>query len=137
MGVEPFLLAYSINIIVAQRLLRKLCERCKTVDKEMLSITLEKIGFPKDEIPTTTFYRPVGCLHCLKGYKGRTAIHEVLYFTSEIRQLIMEAGTSINEEALRQVAIRQGMKTLREAGLDLLRKGVTTIEEVASMTTDD
>ena len=137
MGLEPFLLAYSINIIVAQRLVRKLCERCKTVDREVLPITLVKLGFPKDEIPTSTFYRPVGCIHCLKGYKGRTAIHEVLYFTSEIRQMVMEAGSSINEEAIRQLAVKQGMETLREAGFALLRKGVTTIEEIASTTTDD
>ncbi len=137
MGIEPFLLAYSINLIVAQRLVRKLCERCKTIDKEVIPITLEKIGFPKDEIATTKFYRPVGCLHCLHGYKGRTAIHEVLYFTPEIRQMIMDSGSSINEEALRQIAIKQGMKVLREAGIELLKKGITTIEEVASTTADD
>ncbi len=137
MGLEPFLLAYAINIIVAQRLLRKLCERCKAVDTEVLPITLEKIGFPKEEIASTTFYRPVGCTHCVKGYKGRTAIHEVLYFTREIRQLIMEAGSAINEEAVRLTAIKQGMQTLRLAGMELLKKGITTIEEVASTTTDD
>lgn len=137
MGIEPFLLAYSINLIVAQRLVRKLCLRCKTVDKEVIAVTLDKIGFPKEEIATTKFYRPVGCLHCLHGYKGRTAIHEVLYFTPEIRQMIMDAGSSINEESLRQVAIKQGMKTLREAGVELLKKGITTIEEVASTTADD
>ncbi len=137
MGIEPFLLAYSINIIVAQRLVRKLCERCKVHDKEVLPLALEKIGFPKEEVPTTKFYKPVGCIHCLKGYKGRTAIHEALYFTSEIRQLIMEAGSNINEEAIRQAATRGGMKSLRESGLELLRKGVTTIEEIASTTISD
>jgi len=137
MGIEPFLLAYSINLIVAQRLVRKLCVRCKAIDKEVIPVTLDKIGFPKDEIADTNFYRPVGCLHCLNGYKGRTAIHEVLYFTPEIRQMIMDSGSSINEEALRQIAIKQGMRTLREAGIELLKKGVTTIEEIASTTADD
>ena len=137
MGIEPFLIAYAINIIVAQRLVRKLCERCKALDTEILPIMLEKIGFPKDEIALTKFYRPVGCTHCVKGYKGRTAIHEVLYFTREIRQLIMEAGSSINEEAIRMTAVQQGMQTLRQAGLELLKKGTTTVEEVASTTTDD
>ncbi len=137
MGIEPFLLAYSINIIVAQRLLRKLCQRCKAVDTEILPVTLEKLGFTKEEIPTAKVYRPAGCLYCLKGYKGRTAIHEVLYFTKEIRQLIMESGSSINEEALRQLAIKQGMQTLRESGLELLKQGITTIEEVATTTMDD
>ncbi|HZY09723.1 MAG TPA: GspE/PulE family protein [Bacteroidota bacterium] len=137
MGLEPFLLAYAINIIVAQRLVRKLCTRCKAEDHEILPISLEKVGFPKEEIPTAKFYRAAGCIHCLGGYKGRTAIHEVLYFTRNIRQLIMEAGSSINEEAIRQTAIKEGMKTLREAGIELLRKGITTVEEIASTTSDD
>ncbi|MBI4811482.1 MAG: type II/IV secretion system protein [Ignavibacteriales bacterium] len=137
MGIEPFLLAYSINIIVAQRLLRKLCERCKTIDTEVLPITFEKLGLTEEEIRDIKVYRPVGCLHCLKGYKGRTAIHEVLYFTKEVRQLIMESGSSINEEALRQLAIKQGMKTLHDSGIELLKKGITTIDEVASTTMND
>jgi type IV pilus assembly protein PilB len=137
MGIEPFLLAYAINIIVAQRLVRKLCERCKAVDKDILPISYQKVGFPKDEIEKTTFYRPVGCIHCVNGYKGRKAIHEVLYFTKEIRKLIMEAGVSINEEEIRKLAVSQGMKVLREAGLDLVRDGTTTVEEIASVTADD
>lgn len=137
MGIEPFLLAYSINIIVAQRLVRKLCERCKVEDTAIIPITLERLGFPQEEIASTRFFRSVGCIHCLNGYKGRTAIHEVLYFTTEIRQLIMEAGSAIDEEGLRSVAVKQGMKTLREAGFELLKKGVTTIEEVASTTVED
>jgi type IV pilus assembly protein PilB len=137
MGLEPFLLAYSLNIIVAQRLLRRLCERCKAVDTEILPISLEKLGYPKAEIAATKFYRPVGCIHCHAGYKGRIAIHEVLYFTPEIRRMILEAGNSINEAAIRQTATQQGMTTLRDAAFDLLRKGITTIEEVAGTTTDD
>lgn len=137
MGVEPFLLAYAINIIVAQRLIRKLCGRCKEVDDEVTPKALQKLGFPMEEFEKTTFYRPVGCIHCFKGYKGRTAIHEVLYFTKEIRQLILDAGASINEEAIRQTAIKQGMRKLMDAALDVLKKGVTTIEEVAASATDD
>jgi type IV pilus assembly protein PilB len=137
MGIEPFLLAYSINIIVAQRLLRKLCPRCKAVDTEIPQVTLERLGFTEEEIPIAKVYRPVGCLYCLKGYKGRTAIHEVLYFTKEVRQLILESGSAINEEALRQLAIKQGMQTLRQSGLELLKQGVTTMEEVATTTMDD
>ncbi len=137
MGVEPFLLAYSINIIVAQRLVRKLCERCKVVHTEISPVSLERIGFVKEEISSTTFYKPAGCIHCLKGYKGRTAIHEVLYFTQEIRELILESGNSINEQAIRQIAVKQGMKTLRESGVELLKKGLTSIEEIASTTAED
>ena len=137
MGLEPFLLAYSLNIIVAQRLLRKLCDRCKLVDREVLPISLEKLGYPKADIESTVFFRPVGCIHCHGGYKGRIAIHEVLYFTPEIRRLILEAGNTINEGAIRQTAMQEGMKTLRDAAFDLLRKGITTTEEVAGTTTED
>ncbi len=137
MGIEPFLLAYAINIIVAQRLIRKLCDRCKIANTEIIPISLEKIGFSKEEIEKTTFYRSVGCLRCVGGFKGRAAIHEVLYFTKELRQLIMEAGSSINEESIRNTAVKQGMKTLRESGLELVKAGRTTPEEIASMTTDE
>ena len=137
MGVEPFLLAYAINIIVAQRLVRKLCPRCKTPDTEVLPQALAKIKFPEEQRATTTFYRPVGCMHCLGGYKGRMAIHEALYFTKEIRKLILEAGSFINEDALRELAVQQGMQTLREAGIELLKKGITTVEEVATTTSED
>jgi type IV pilus assembly protein PilB len=137
MGVEPFLLAYSINIIVAQRLIRKLCDRCKARVTSVPEAMLRKIGFPTGEIATTPFFAPVGCIHCLKGYKGRTAIHEALYITPEIRQLIMESGTVIQEQAIRQVAVIQGMKTLRESGIELLKAGTTSLEEIASATTED
>lgn len=137
MGVEPFLLAYAVNIIVAQRLVRKLCERCKEVDTEVSPRSLERLGFTPEDISTGKFYKAVGCLHCLKGYKGRTGIHEILYFTREIRELIMEAGSSINEEALRREAIKQGMRTLRESGIALIKRGITSVEEVTSATAED
>ncbi len=137
MGVEPFLLAYAVNIIVAQRLVRKLCERCKIRDEEISPKTLERLGIPVEVLESATFYKPVGCLHCLQGYKGRVAIHEVLYFTREIRDLIMESASSINEHAIRKTAISQGMQTLREAGIELVKKGVTSLEEIASSTISD
>lgn len=137
MGIEPFLLAYSINIIVAQRLVRKLCPRCKQIDTEIELNHLVKIGLPKDDIQDFKFYRPNGCIHCIKGYKGRTAIHEALYFTKEIRQIIMDSGSSINEESIRDIAIKQGMRTLRQAGIELLKNGVTSIEEIVATTADD
>ena len=137
MGIEPFLLAYAVNIVVAQRLVRKLCEYCKSIDKEVLTPMLDKIAFPKDAVDSTIFYRPVGCIHCVGGYKGRTSIHEALYFTKDVRQLILEAGAAINEEAVRQIAIKQGMKTLRDSAIELVKKGVTTVEEIASTTVGD
>jgi type IV pilus assembly protein PilB len=137
MGIEPFLIAYAINVIVAQRLVRKLCPRCKVVDHDVEIGYLEKIGLQLDEIKDVTFYKTLGCIHCVKGYKGRTAIAEVLYFTKEIRQLIMDAGNSINEEAVRSIAIKQGMRTLHQSGIELLRKGITSVEEIAATTVHD
>jgi type IV pilus assembly protein PilB len=137
MGIEPFLIAYSINIIVAQRLIRKLCERCKSPISEPDAPLLRKLGMPEEEIRSTKFYQPIGCSECIKGYKGRTAIHEALYFTKEIRQLILDAGSSVNEEAVRQLALKNGMQTLRMNAIELLKRGITTVEEVASVTADD
>ncbi len=137
MGIEPFLIAYSINIIVAQRLIRKLCERCKSPISEPDAPLLRKLGMSEEEIRSTTFYQPIGCSECIKGYKGRTAIHEALYFTKEIRQLILDAGASVNEEAVRQAALKNGMRTLRVNALELLKRGITTVEEVANVTADD
>lgn len=137
MGVEPFLIASSINIIVAQRLMRKLCTRCRAKIRESEFPLLSKLGFSDDEIQTNTFYRPTGCIDCLKGYKGRIAIHEALYFTKDIRQLILESGDIVNEEKLRQAAINNGMTTLRQRALDLLRTGVTSIDEVGNIAAED
>jgi len=137
MGVEPFLLAYSMNIIVAQRLLRKLCDRCKAVDTDISPVTFRKIGLPDAGTAATTFYKPVGCIHCLRGYRGRTAVHEVLSITPAIRRIIMESDHTINEEGIRDTALREGMTTLRDSALALLRNGVTSIEEVAATTAGD
>ena len=137
MGIEPFLIASSINIIVAQRLMRKLCVRCKAKVRESDHPLLRKLGLTDDEINSNTIYRPTGCIDCLKGYKGRTAIHEALYFSKDIRQMILDAGQSINEEALRQAAINGGMITLRQRALELLKSGVTSMDEVGAITSDD
>jgi type IV pilus assembly protein PilB len=137
MGVEPFLIAYSVNIVVAQRLLRKLCPRCKAKIRDLDVPLMKKLGLSEDDIHSHTFYRPVGCIDCLKGYKGRTAIHEALYFTKDIRQLILDAGDTVNEELVRQAGVKNGMITLRERALELLRQGITSIDEVTTATSED
>jgi type IV pilus assembly protein PilB len=137
MGVEPFLIAYSINIILAQRLVRKLCDRCKAPIKEPDVVALTKLGLTEEEIKTGTFYRPAGCIACIKGFKGRTAIYEALPFTKTIRQMILRAGSIVDDEAIRQEALRRGMQSLRMSGLNLLKKGITTPEEIASVTMED
>jgi type IV pilus assembly protein PilB len=128
MGIEPFLVASSLDSIVAQRLARKLCERCKEpyvpTEQELTSA-----GFafdPADDLPK--LYRPVGCTTCSQtGYKGRMAIHEVMAVTEEIEKLVAENASS---EEMGKVAREQGMLTLRDDGLEKVRAGLTSIEEV-------
>ncbi|MFA6541006.1 MAG: GspE/PulE family protein [Bacteroidota bacterium] len=136
MGIEPFLIAYSVNIVLAQRLLRKLCPRCKAKIREKDVPMLKKLGLSEEEIQTSTFYRPTGCIDCLKGYKGRTAIHEALYFTKAVREMILTTGSTINDDALREVGVNQGMRTLRQTALELLKQGITSIDEVTAVTSD-
>ncbi len=137
MGIEPFLIAYAINIIIAQRLIRKLCEKCKQPIPDLDAHMPASLGFTGPEIKETVFYRAVGCKHCNKGYKGRIAIHEALYFSKEIRSMIFAAGENINEEAIRNLAIRQGMLSLRDAARERVKEGITTLEEVAYATTEE
>jgi type IV pilus assembly protein PilB len=137
MGVEPFLIAYSINIIMAQRLVRKLCDRCKSPVEQPEVEALLKLGMKMEDITTAKMYRPVGCISCIKGFKSRTAIYEALPFTKSIRKMILQAGDIIDDEAIRQEGIRRGMQTLRMSGLQLVKTGVTTLEEIASVTLED
>ena len=134
MGIEPFLLSSSINAIVAQRLVRKLCDRCKAEEENVSPSMLLNIGMTREEITATKIFRPVGCIECLRGFKGRTAIHEILYLTKEIREYILNSGSSINETAIRKIATEQGMKTLREAAIELLKRGTTSLQEVVETT---
>lgn len=137
MGLEPFLIAYAINIIIAQRLIRRLCEKCKRPLKKPETSLLLSLGLKEKDIAEATFFEAVGCEHCKGGYKGRVAIHEALFFSKEIRKLIFQAGEEIDEDAIRSEARRTGMLSLREAGLLHALKGVTTIEEVLHATTDE
>jgi len=137
MGIEPFLIAYAINIVLSQRLLRLLCNHCKSPITEVDLTALRRIGFPENEAKKTTFYRPIGCGRCLGGFRGRIAVHEALYFSKDIRHLILEAGDTIDEEVLRKQGLKEGMQTLRMNALRLLQQGATTIEEVASTTMED
>lgn len=137
MGVEPFLIAYSVNLVLAQRLVRKLCERCKTPAVEIDREAYMKLGLTESDFADATIFQANGCKHCMKGYRGRTAIHEALYFTKEIRRIILQAGDLVDEEAIRQQALKNGMKTLRVVGGELVKKGITTFEEIASVTVED
>lgn len=137
MGVEPFLIAHSINVIMAQRLVRKLCDRCKAPAEQPEVEGLIRLGMKEEDLVGAKMYRPVGCISCIKGFKGRTAIYEALPFTKTIRKMILQAGEIVDDEAIRQEAIRRGMQTLRMSGLQLVKKGITTLEEIASVTMED
>ncbi|MCG8372215.1 MAG: Flp pilus assembly complex ATPase component TadA [Balneolales bacterium] len=137
MGVEPFLIANAVNLVMAQRLIRRLCKECKeeyTPHPE----TARGLGFTDEEIETTTFYKAVGCEKCSgSGYKGRSAIHEALFFSKEIKQMVLDAGGDIDEGAIKDLAVSQGMLTLRGSGRERIKEGITTIEEIIASTIDD
>ena len=137
MGVETFLIAYAINIIIAQRLVRRLCEYCKRPIQKLDPVFAQSLGFNEEEVKKTVFYEAVGCNKCHNGYKGRAAIHETLYFSKEIRKLIFETGTDINEEAIKKLMEEQGMANLRAAARERVKQGLTTLNEVAAVTTED
>ncbi|REL38235.1 type II/IV secretion system protein [Rhodohalobacter sp. SW132] len=136
MGIEPFLIANAVNLVMAQRLVRKLCS-CKEV-YEPHPETLKGIGFNDEEIAETTFYKPVGCEKCFDtGFKGRVAIMEALYFSKEIKRIILESGGEIDEEIIKETAVKNGMLTLRASGRERIKKGLTTAEEIMAITVDD
>lgn len=137
MGIEPFLLANAINIIVAQRLIRKLCE-CKRKSDKYDDKILKRLGLKPAEWANLDLYEPVGCEKCLgSGFKGRMAVHEAIYITKEIAQIILDAGDKIDEGSVRKAARKDGSLTLREAGLERVKHGVSSIEEVLTSTMDD
>jgi len=136
MGVEPFLIANAVNLVMAQRLVRRLC-KCKEVYEPHPEV-LRGIGFSDEEISTGTFYKAVGCEKCGgSGFKGRTAIMEALYFSKDIRRLILDAGGDIDEEVIKNQAVKNGMLTLRASGRDRILNGITTVEEVIAITLED
>jgi type II secretory ATPase GspE/PulE/Tfp pilus assembly ATPase PilB-like protein len=131
MGIEPFLVASSVEAVLAQRLVRNICPACKTERKVELDF-LRKIGFPEREIPSTKFYHGVGCETCRAlGYQGRQGIYELLVVTEALRPLIMNRAPA---STLAQKAMEGGMRTLRNDGWVKVKAGRTTIEEVLRVT---
>jgi type IV pilus assembly protein PilB len=138
MGIEPFLLAYAINLIVAQRLVRKLCQKCKKKAAPLGEQFFRRLKLNPEEWQKYDIFEPNGCEKCgYTGFSGRLAIHETLYFTKEISQIIFDAGDKIDEEKVRAAARKDGMLTLRESGFERVRMGLTSFEEVLSNTADD
>ncbi len=134
LGVEPFLIANAINLVMAQRLVRCLCEECKCPDDKPNPDLLLRLGFTKKEIAETTFYKPMGCNNCFEGYKGRVAISEALMFNKEIRREIITSKDDINDEAIRNLGIENGMQSLRESGKERIKQGSTSMQEIVATT---
>lgn len=137
MGVEPFLIANAVNLVMAQRLVRRLCNYCKEPIEDLNVNVPLGLGFSHDEIEQTTFYRPVGCERCNSGFKGRVAIHEALYFDRNIRNIIFESGAEIDEDRIRRQALANGMLTLRASGRERIKAGITTLEEIMATTIEE
>jgi type IV pilus assembly protein PilB len=127
MGIEPFLVATSVNLICAQRLVRRICSNCKE-ELEVPEQALIDAGYTPEEVKTTKIYHGKGCSTCNKGgYKGRTGLYEVMEVNDELRELILVGASALE---LKKKAIEQGMITLRRSGLIKVALGQTTMEEV-------
>jgi len=134
MGIEPFLVSASVILIVAQRLVRKVCTECKAEENVPIPALIQ-LGFTEEEAPSVKAYKGKGCSVCNgSGYKGRVALYEVMPLKEELKEMILE-GASADE--LKKTSIRLGMKTLRASGLVKIKDGVTTIEEVLKITFED
>ncbi|MDZ4199515.1 MAG: ATPase, T2SS/T4P/T4SS family, partial [Kiritimatiellia bacterium] len=134
MGIEPFLVASSIEAIVAQRLVRRLCPACRRPwphDPEFL----RRVSFPVERLKEGSIFEAVGCEACRNtGYRGRTGIYEILSVTDKIRPMVISRASS---HEIKTVALRSGMRTLRTDGWTKVLAGVTTVDEVLRVSEED
>ena len=134
MGIEPFLISSAVILILAQRLIRKICMDCREPIKVHPQLLID-LGIPPDEVKSCQVYKGKGCSICNNtGYKGRLGLYEVMPMKEEIKELVLSRAS--NSE-IKKEAIRLGMKTLRQSGITKIKDGVTTIEEVLRSTIDD
>jgi len=134
MGVEPFLVASSVIMVVAQRLARRVCEGCKQAI-EIPEKALIDVGFSQEEASQLTCYKGEGCSTCGgTGFKGRVALYEVMVINDEVKEIVLQGGTTFE---IKEAAIKSGMRSLRMSGLEKIKEGVTTIEEVLRVTFGD
>ncbi|MBL8920934.1 MAG: type IV-A pilus assembly ATPase PilB [Myxococcaceae bacterium] len=135
MGIEPFNVTASLNLILAQRLCRKLCQNCKRPVQEFDETAYTDAGIPQDKIGTFTPYEKVGCKECNdRGYRGRVAVYEVMPFWDGLKEIVIN-GASAAE--IKQEAIRLGMQTLRMSALNKVMQGTSTLEEAVGNTAPD
>jgi type IV pilus assembly protein PilB len=131
MGIEPFNVSSAVNLIVAQRLVRRICKDCKQ-EVKYDPVELKALGAEAKEFEGITFYRGKGCDTCAgSGYKGRAGLYEVMALSPELRRMILK-GASTAE--LQEQAVKDGMLTLRMDGIVKIKKGATTLEEVVKET---
>jgi type IV pilus assembly protein PilB len=135
MGIEPFMVTASLNLILAQRLLRRLCNNCKRQVENVDEQALINAGVPADKIGSFTVYEKGGCKECNdRGFRGRVAVYEVMPFWDGLKEIVIN-GASAAE--LKQEAIRLGMQTLRMAAISKVIAGVSTVDEAVSNTAPD
>jgi type IV pilus assembly protein PilB len=128
MGIEPFLVGTAVNLIQAQRLIRRICNNCKEEMRDVPSKMLVEIGFAPEEVESLRIYKGRGCPTCNgTGYKGRVGLYEVMEISEGIRDLIMVGATAVE---IKRKALEEGMLTLRMSGLEKIKAGITSIEEV-------
>jgi type IV pilus assembly protein PilB len=134
MGVEPFLVASSTNLIMAQRLIRRVCNSCKS-EVKLHAETLRELGLSDQEAAACVFQEGKGCVDCSNtGYRGRLGVYEVMPVTPKVRDLILDRAPT---SQIKKQAVADGMLTLRMDGLSKLKNGITTAEEVLKETATD
>ena len=134
MGVPPYNIASAVNLIIAQRLARRLCNNCKQPD-DIPEATLLEEGFTREQIPDLKLYKAnhEGCDQCTGGYKGRVGIYQVMEISEAMSRIIMEGGNAIQ---LADQARKEGIRDLRQSGLLKVMQGITSLEEVNRVTKD-
>lgn len=134
MGVQSFNIATSVNLIIAQRLARRLCSHCKA-PADIPEQSLLELGFTTEDLadPETKIYQPIGCSECREGYKGRVGIYEVMKVTPEISKIIMEDGNALQ---IAEASEKAGFRNLRRSGLIKVMQGVTSLQEVNRVTSE-
>jgi type IV pilus assembly protein PilB len=130
MGIEPFNIVSAVNLIMAQRLGRRLCEHCKK-EADYPEKTYLDAGFKQEELSTLKIYTPVGCDHCNEGYKGRVGIYQVMPISEKMRAMILRGGNAME---MADLSKSEGVNDLRASGLEKVRQGITSLEEVERIT---
>jgi type IV pilus assembly protein PilB len=130
MGIPPFNIVAAVNLIMAQRLGRRLCTVCKAPVTYPDSVLLAA-GFKEEELKDLQLYKPVGCDQCTNGYKGRVGIYQVMTLTEKMRELILKGGNTME---LAECSLSEGFNDLRLSGLNKVRMGLTSLDEIDRIT---